>query len=842
MLKYLGLDRPFLLLSRKLLFSVARTHVLSEGLQALGLDPSKPVCFVLQRRFLSNILVLEREVKAAGFRSPLLPLEAKSLRESRAFFFINRHERWFGRPNQSGYSPRLVRLTQAVRNRADLDIQLVPVNIFWGRTPDKESSIWKLIFSESWSPSGGLRQLFTIMLHGRQTLVRFGQPMSLRELAVDAEDEERALRKVARVFRVYFKQQREMAIGPDLSHRRTQIEGILESDSVKAVIATVAAEQGGGPNALQKAQNKAGRYAWEIAADYSYPVVRVFHRVLTWVWTRLYDGVEIGNFDTVTSVAPDHEIIYVPCHRSHIDYLLLSYIVFQQGLMIPHIAAGSNLNLPGVGGILRRGGAFFLRRSFKGNPLYGAVFNEYLHTVIKRGYPIEYFVEGGRSRTGRLLQPRPGMLAMTVQSYLRDASRPIVFLPVYVGYEKLFEGRSYVGELMGKPKQKESLLNLAMSVRELKRNFGKVHVNFGAPIKLADVLAETHPDWRAEPPLTEKRPAWFTESVSRLGLRIADGINSAVVANPVNLVSLVLLATPRHAMDEDQLVAQLDGCRTLLAAVPYADRAQLTAMDGRQMVEHCERLKLLQRHPHALGDVMHFYAEEAVLCSYMRNNVLHCVALPALVACLFSRNASLSREQLSSLTRTVYPFLRAELFLRWQPEELDGALDAYLAALVDMGWLSASAGREGIFNAPNLNSDEYAQLVLLGQAVRPTLVRYFISLSVLTQQGSGTVTADELEALCHLLAQRLSLLREFSAPEFFDRAIFRTFIHSLKQAGLANEDAAGRLSFNGQLRAAASESRYVLPPDVRQSVLHLTKLDRSTVEQALARLAAKGKG
>ncbi|WP_269531794.1 glycerol-3-phosphate 1-O-acyltransferase PlsB [Chitinimonas sp. BJYL2] len=841
MLKYLGLDRPFLLLARKLLFTVVRTQMLSETPQALGLDPDKPVCYVLARRFVSNILVLEREVMAAGLRSPLDGIAANGIRESRAFFFSRRSEPWFGRRKDVGYSPRLERLTQAVRNRPDFDVQIVPVTILWGRTPDKESSIWKVIFSESWSPRGGFRQLFTILLHGRQTLVRFGQPVSLRELVSDAEDQERALRKVGRVLRVHFRQQREMAIGPDLSHRRTQVDGLIETEAVRGAISALAAENGGGPNALLKAEDKARRYAWEIAADYSYPVVRVFHRFLTWLWTRLYDGVELHNFDTVTGVAPDHEIIYVPCHRSHIDYLLLSYIVFQQGLMIPHIAAGANLNLPVVGSILRRGGAFFLRRSFKGNKLYAAVFNEYLHMVIAKGFPIEYFVEGGRSRTGRLLQPRPGMLAMTLQSYLRDRNRPIVFIPVYIGYEKLFEGKSYIGELMGKPKQKESLFSLLLTVRELKKNFGKVHVNFGEPIKLTDALAQTHPGWRDEPPLDETRPAWFTQCVSGVGAQIADRINNAAVVNPVNLLSLALLATPRHAMDEDQLVAQLDGYRRLLEAVPYDARTRLTSMDGRAIIEHCERLSLLQRHPHALGDVMHFPQEEAVLCSYMRNNVLHCVAIPSLIACLFTRNAQLSREQIGNLAKTVYPFLRAELCLRWQPEALCEALDRYLAALVELGWLTQSSGREGIYLAPNNISDEYIQLTLLAQAVRPALVRYFISLSMLTQQGSGAISADELEALCHLLAQRISLLREFSAPEFFDRAIFRTFIGTLKQAGFASEDDAGKLVFNGALRAAAAESRYVLSPDVRQSVLHLTRLDRGTVEQALTRLAAKGK-
>jgi glycerol-3-phosphate O-acyltransferase len=149
-------------------------------------------------------------------------------------------------------------------------------------------------------------------------------------------------------------------------------------------------------------------------------VVRAFALFLTWVWNRVYNGVEVHNFERVTTVAPDHGIIYVPCHRSHVDYLLLSYIIFTRGLMVPHIAAGANLNLPVVGSILRRSGAFFLRRKIKGDPLYTAVFLEYLHMMVDRGFPIEYFIEGGRSRSGRMLAPKAGILAMTVQSFVRS--------------------------------------------------------------------------------------------------------------------------------------------------------------------------------------------------------------------------------------------------------------------------------------------------------------------------------------------------------------------------------------------------------------------------------------
>jgi len=127
--------------------------------------------------------------------------------------------------------------------------------------------------------------------------------------------------------------------------------------------------------------------------------------------------------------APGKGIVYLPNHRSHIDYLLLSYFIYREGLAPPHIAAGANLNFPVVGPVLRRGGAFFLRRSFKGEPLYAAVFREYLHTMIAKGFPIAYFMEGGRSRSGWTLSPKGGLLGMTLESFMREHPRPLLLVP-----------------------------------------------------------------------------------------------------------------------------------------------------------------------------------------------------------------------------------------------------------------------------------------------------------------------------------------------------------------------------------------------------------------------------
>ena len=206
-------------------------------------------------------------------------------------------------------------------------------------------------------------------------------------------------------------------------------------------------------------------------------------------------------------VAAGNEIVYVPCHRSHMDYLLLSYIIYTKGFAIPHIAAGVNLNMPVIGRFLRKGGAFFLRRSFRGDSLYPVVFMKYLGLMMARGHSLEYFIEGGRSRTGRLLPPKTGMLSMTVRSFLRDPARPVVFIPVYFGYERLVEGETYIGELSGQPKKKESVWSLLRSLPSLRRKFGKVHVSLGEPIDLGELIRKHHPSWNGAAFADDSRPA-----------------------------------------------------------------------------------------------------------------------------------------------------------------------------------------------------------------------------------------------------------------------------------------------------------------------------------------------
>jgi glycerol-3-phosphate O-acyltransferase len=247
------------------------------------------------------------------------------------------------------------------------------------------------------------------------------------------------------------------------------------------------------------------------------------------------------------------------------------------------------------------------------------------------------------------------MLSMTVRSFLRDPRKPIVFVPVYIGYEKVMEGRSYLGELRGKKKQKESVLGLAKTARKLRSSFGKVSVNFGEPIHLAGVLDDIHDNWRNEAYTSEYRPSWLPDAVSELAGRVANNINAAVAVNPIGMAATALLGTERMAMDEGQLIRLMDQYANLLRAYPYADTVTLPEGSGRDWLAYCEGMGLVIRQPQKLGDIIALEGRNAILMTYYRNNIQHLFALPALIASLFENKDTLRREKIVFLASTAYP-------------------------------------------------------------------------------------------------------------------------------------------------------------------------------------------
>jgi glycerol-3-phosphate O-acyltransferase len=780
------------------------------------LGRGKPVCYVMEHRSLTDFAVLNSACVKLKLPRPRKRLLAQSA-DLRSFFYLDRRGGLGAEPLDRRPPPILARLVDLLRVDPAVDVDLVPAAVFWGRAPQREASWFRLLLVDDWVITSRVRRFFQVIFNGRNTLLELDEPVSLRSLLGSDAPTVVQCRRVARALRVRYARQRAARIGPDLSHRRTIVGRILRTRAVRAAVAQEVREK-----KITRRQGliRARKLAYEIAANYSPAFVRFLERVFSWLWTRIYDGVDFGNADTLAKVADGHEIIYVPCHRSHMDYLLLSYVIYRSGYAIPHIAAGLNLNMPVVGRYLRKGGAFFIRRSLRGNALYTIVFMSYMAAIMARGHSIEYFIEGGRSRTGRLMQPKTGMLTMTLRGFLRSPARPIVFLPVFFAYERVMEADTYIGELSGKVKEKESIFGLLRTLPRLKDKFGKVHVNIGEPIHLEALLERHDSQWRSRLTAEEGRQPWLNAAVDDLANQVMRNINAAAAVTPIGLLALALLASPRRTLVAADLLRQLTLLKALLADCPYSARVTVTDLTAAQIVAYGEEMKAITRRAHPLGDLVQMSDEAAVLAAYYRNNIVHLFALPSLIACAFAGNAAMSHADIVRLTGRIYPYIASELFLIWPEDQVGSALDAMLVTLEAQGLLERNATGEWCRSAPT--SPQAMQLSLLQQSTIQTIERYYLAISLLLQAGSGQISQAQLEERCHLMAQRMSLLYGFNSPEFFDRALFENFIDLLRKRRVIRATGAGKLEFDEVLMHVAADAQVVLNEELRHSILQVT--------------------
>ena len=398
------------------------------------------------------------------------------------------------------------------------------------------------------------------------------------------------------------------------------------------------------------------------------------------------------------------------------------------------------------------------------------------------------------------LTPKTGMLSITVRSFLRDHRKPLAFVPVYIGYEKLLEMASYLGELRGEAKKSESPLDIFRTLAALRNEFGKAWITFGEPLDLGSFLSSQIPGWKENSGSNDK-PAWLEKTTSNLGDRLVGRINAAAVINPVNLVAIALLSSPRHALGEEELIRQLDGYTRLLSMVPYSDRTAMTDLDARSMIHYVENLLLIQRKTDALGDIISMDEKTAIAMTYYRNNVLHIFAIPSLISCFFVNCASITRKEILRISAILYPYLQAELFLPWTQHEALAVVKKWLDCLVKEGLITRGQDDNGeaCYYQPDPATAEYIMLNVFSRAIVQTLERFYMVISLLLRNGSGNIEAEALEHQSGVLAQRLSIIHGLNAPEFFDKSLFRGFIAQMRHHGVLEITQTNKLVFGNNI-------------------------------------------
>lgn len=746
---------------------VKGTAIPSNPIEDHSIDVNKPIIYALPYRSSVDLLSVKKQVVSLGLPDPLEPLIINGKSFSR-FVFISSRETVLGNDHDvpSESITLFSELLALHKEDRELDIQILPITVLWGRKPEKEGKQTTYLQSLN-----GPQKAKAVLLAGRDCLVRFSPVVSLRYMADSHGTDASIAHKLARVARIHFSRQKLAASGPSLPNRQALFKRLMKSKAIEKAIEDEALAK---DIPIEKVRKEAQDIMDEIAADFSYSLIKNGSRVLGWLWNRIYQGLNINNAATVRRLAQDgHEIVYLPCHRSHMDYLLLSYVLYQEGMVPPHIAAGINLNFFPAGPIFRRGGAFFIRRSFKGNRLYSTIFREYLAELFTKGYSVEYFSEGGRSRTGRLLQAKTGMLAMTIQAMLRGLNRPVTLVPVYIGYEHVMEVGTYAKELRGSRKEKENASLVLRTIRKL-RNFGQGYVNFGEPIPLNQYLNEHAPEWTKDiDPMGATKPQWLTPVVNDLATKMMAHINDAAAANALTLCATALLASRQRALSRDSLVKQVDCYLSLLKQVPYSSSFTMPTEEAEVLVKHAESLDKFVIEADSMGEIVSLDRNQSILMTYYRNNIIHLFAIPALIAQMLVRRQQLTMTQIQANVALIYPFLKQELFLNIGSDKLDDTVEAYVLELVRQGLITMD-GQNVKFNQSNSQV-----LVLLGRTISETLQRYSIALNLLV--ANPELGKADLEMKSQDIAQRLGRLHGINAPEFFDKGVFSAMFSTLKQ-------------------------------------------------------------
>lgn len=780
----------------------------------LGIDKNKPIIYLLRTNSITDQMALRMSALKLGLPSPMKPLKLQA-QQHKSCVFLQQPQSVFGMaPKHTNVSASFTRLFNLHREHSELDLQIVPVSVFWGRAPGRSATGWAEILADRASPSW-LRKFFIVLFLGRDNFVCYSKAVSSRMMADLPGTDAEIAHKLVRLAGTHFHRKRQQIAGPTLLERQELHNAVLGADSVKQAINELAATDKSNP---QKARKQAQKYINEIAGDYREGLIRMGNRVLTKVWNKIYNGIDVRHAEKVRELAQNgHEIVYVPCHRSHMDYLLLTYVIYHQGMVTPHIAAGINLNFWPAGGIFRRAGAFFLRRSFAGNKLYTAVFREYLELLFNKGYPVKYYPEGGRSRTGRLLPPKTGMLAMTLQAVMKGVNRPVSLVPVYIGYEHVMEVGSYHQELKGSGKKKESLFGIFSALRRLK-NYGYGFLNFGEPIQLNNFLDQQVSDWRHDlEKAPDKKPAWLTPTVNELANQVMLRINQAAAISGMSLCALCLLSAKKRAMPEQELIQTIDDYLALLRTAPFSEQATMPDVNGAKLLENCLRLNKLQVREDSFGRIVTLPLSNAVALTYYRNNILHLFALPGLIAASIFANKGLEKAQLLDQISMLYPLLQKELFIYMTKEQALTYTEKLIATMKEQGLLKQK-GRKLV--APEPESPQFYSLWLLQRSIQESLQRYAVVLTLFAKEGA--ISRGALEKQGQLLAERLSSLHGIASPEFFDRKVLATFINALRDNGWlgANED--GQLQYSEHSETLRHTVVTLIAPEIAQRLVKMT--------------------
>lgn len=493
---------------------------------------------------------------------------------------------------------------------------IVPQFILYMKTPEKEhSNIIDILFGYKDKP-GVIRKLVLFFRYHRSALIDFGRPMDLKAYLERQPSERSSAEMVTEIRQMLIESidsQKRVALGPIMKSKQQSKEVVLLDKKVNEQIERMSS---GNPKKIKQLRKKAGEHFDEIAADYNITYIRLFRVILSWLWKKLFEGVDVDQkgLAKVRECARKGTLIYIPSHKSHIDYLVLNDALFKHHMYIPRVAAGQNLAFWPMGHIFRKSGAFFIRRTFKGAKLYAEVFSRYIKALLQEGYPIEFYIEGGRSRNGKLVIPKTGFLSILLHAYQEGYCEDLIFVPTSIIYDRIMEESSYLKEIGGGKKEKENFRQLLKARNFLKKRYGKIYIRFSEPLSLNEYLSKM----QIEP----------QDAHSDLAFELVRNINKVSLVTPLSLIGTAILTNHRKGFHIAEVTESAGMLMDFLKQndAPMADTLNDLPKAVQETIALLTNWKIVDSMKDAPGEEEIFYFVEddkKLELEYYKNSIIH---------------------------------------------------------------------------------------------------------------------------------------------------------------------------------------------------------------------------
>ena len=696
----------------------------------------------------------------------------------------------------------LIRTLVETQRKLDVPILMVPQTFVWNMRPPKQRrGLVDLFFGPVEWP-GKVRVFFQFLFNFRNARLRSGAAFDLRAFIDDHQEltDGEIADKVRYALLRRIERERRLVQGPVKKTTGRLQEELLRSPRVREHIEAHAVQTG---KPVAKVEKEARKMLEKLAANQQPWAVLFFLRLLTWVFRKIYDGLVVDQegVERVREAARRGTLVYLPSHKSHVDYLVLSYLLQKQALQPPLIAAGDNLNFFPVGFFLRRGGAFFIKRSFKGKKLYPALVDAYIRKLLVEGFPLEFFLEGGRSRTGKLLAPKFGLLSMVVDAAMKAHLTNVSFVPVSIGYERIVEERSYVHEVGGGEKQKESLGGLLETPRLLRSKYGRLYVQFGEILELGDALGGRDVDG-----LKPSQRRAMVQGIAHEALRRIDQVT---VVTPASMVATALLVHRRRGIRMGELRARIEmlfdslEAKGARVAGPIADAAGELRQDTLdETLALFVDAGLVEEHETGGETIYRVPGRRRMALEYYKNNVLHFFVPAALVA-----NAMKVGEEPVSLATLEERVGELVQLFEHELNVKEDAATLVARALGDMertGEIERMADRvRAADGSAGRHLEVYADMLRSYFEAYLLAVRSMASLPPKDGQAEGVLRKDWVKKTLEL-GQRMYLAGELEHRESISQPKLETAIRSLRDRGLVSYGPADTL-LRGDAEAADYE-------------------------------------